>query len=170
MIDRINPLWVFKGTKGQMFLSTLVYTDNLAECDQEFKAAIAVPASEAIASSQIKSFASYVKRIGDQRVASGGNESVQPNMNSAPFLLSYFWHIQERDVWPFYYRHAIDIMTDLELWCPSGHLAADYLAYKHVHETLTAAFTKESGEYLEPHKVDHLFWFTPRGWIPGLST
>jgi len=72
-INKRNELWGFKGIKAQMFFNMVVnVADDAKECDQELKSALAVPANEQIASSRIKTFLSYTKRLGEQWVG-GGN-------------------------------------------------------------------------------------------------
>jgi hypothetical protein len=158
-INKRNELWGFKGIKGQMFFNLLLnVTDDESECDQEVKTAIAVPSNEEMASSRIKTFSSYVKRIGEQHVEAGGSKHGKPNVSSVPFFLSYFWQIQERDTWPIYYTNSVNVMNDLNLWQPTGELAADYIAYKHLNETLTKVFAKESGRSFGLYDVEHVFW------------
>ena len=63
--NKINPLWGFKGIKGQMFFNMVFnVADNLEELDQELKVALQVPENEELASRRIKTFESYVKRLG----------------------------------------------------------------------------------------------------------
>jgi hypothetical protein len=159
-INKQNEFWGFKGIKGQMFFNMVVnVADDLQECDQELKAAIAVPANEDLASSRIKTFASYVKRIGERHVESGGTKHGRPKLGSVPFFLSYFWQIQERDVWPVFYTNSVNTMIDLNLWQPTEELAADYIAYKHIHEELAELFTQRSGSEFGLYEVEHVFWF-----------
>jgi hypothetical protein len=159
-INKQKEFWGFKGIKGQIFFNMVVnVADDLQECDQELKAAIASPANEDLASSRIKTFASYVKRIGERHVESGGTKHGRPKLGSVPFFLSYFWQIQERDVWPVFYTNSVNTMIDLNLWQPTEELAADYLAYKHIHEELAGLFTKRSGRKFGLYEVEHVFWF-----------
>ena len=65
-------------------------------------------------------------------------------MGSVPFFLSYFWQIQDREVWPVYYTNAVQTMTDLNIWQPSDDIAEDYLAFKQIHEVLAKLFTETS--------------------------
>jgi hypothetical protein len=158
-INKRNELWGFKGIKGQMFFNLLLnVADDENECDQEVKTAIAVPTNEDMASSRIKTFSSYVKRIAEQHVEAGGSKHGKPNVSSVPFFLTYFWQIQERDVWPIYYTNSVNVMSDLNLWQPTGELAADYIAYKHLNETLAEVFTKEGGRSFGLYEVEHVFW------------
>ena len=159
-INKQKQFWGFKGVKGQMFFNMVVnVADDLQECDQELKAAIAVPANEDLASSRIKTFASYVKRIGERHVEPGGTKHGRPKLESVPFFLSYFWQIQERDGWPVFYTNSVYTMIDLNLWQPSEELAADYATYKHIHEELAAVFTERSGHKFGLYGVEHVFWF-----------
>ncbi|MGC2237985.1 MAG: hypothetical protein WA584_17630 [Pyrinomonadaceae bacterium] len=159
-INKRNELWGFKGIKGQMFFNLIINSaDNESECDQELKAAIAVPNNEEIASSRIKNFASYVKRIGTQHVDAGGSKHSKPNLSSVPYFLSYFWQIQAPEIWPVYYTNSVNVMNDLNLWQPVGELSADYIIYKHINEKLADIFTKESGKKFGFYDVEHVFWY-----------
>lgn len=158
-INKRNELWGFKGIKGQMFFNLILnVADDESECDQEVKTAIAVPANEEIASSRIKTFASYIKRIGEQHVEAGGSKHGRPNVSSVPFFLSYFWQIQDRGAWPIYYTNSVNVMSDLNLWQPTGELATDYITYKQINENLAEVFTRESGRSFSLYDVEHVFW------------
>lgn len=164
-LNKRNELWGFKGIKGQMFFNMVVnVADDADECDQELKAALAVPANEQIASSRIKTFASYAKRLGEQWVEAGNTRHGAPRLGSVPFFLSYFWQIAERDTWPVYYTTSVQAMTDLNLWQPTGDLAEDYLAFKHIHDELVVLFSEKSSQPFDLYKVEHVFW--PQGGNP----
>jgi hypothetical protein len=159
-INKRNELWGFKGIKGQMFFNMVVnVADDLTKCDQEIKAAIKVPTNEEIAYNQIKTFSSYVNRVGEHHLQSGGTKAERPKPGSVPFFLSYFWQIQERDVWPIFYTSCVNAMNDLNLWLPTEEPAVDYLAYKQIHEELGQVFTKESGRHFGLYDVEHVLWF-----------
>jgi hypothetical protein len=159
-INKRNPLWGFSGIKGQMFFNVMVNTaDDLAECDQELKSALVVPENEQIASSRIKTFASFIKRIGDQWVEAGNNKRGTPKQSSILFFLSYFWQIQDRNVWPVYYTHSVQTMSDLNLWQPSEELSKDYLDFKHIHEELGDIYSKETNQKYDLYMIEHVFWY-----------
>lgn len=159
-INKRNEYWGFKGIKGQMFFNMVVnVADDLSECDQELKAAIALPSGEDIARSRIKTFHSYVRRIGEAFVEGGGSKQGRPNPGSIPFFLSYFWQIQDRAVWPVYYTNSVNTMIDLNLWQPSDEPAEDYIAYKNIQEELAILLTKSSGRSFDLYGVEHVFWF-----------
>jgi len=159
-INKRNEFWGFKGIKGQMFFNMVQnVADDPGECDQELKSALAVPANDQIASSRMKTFANYVKRLGDQWVERGNTRYGAPKQGSVPFFLSYFWQIQDRDTWPVYYTNSVNTMTDLNLWRPSEDLAEDYLAFKRIHEDLAVLFAETSKRKFTHYDVEHVFWF-----------
>jgi hypothetical protein len=158
--SKTNWLWGFKGIKGQMFFNMVVNrADDAEKCDHELKSALAVPADEQIASSKIKTFLSYINRLGEQWVSSGKTRHGRPKVGSVPFFLSYFWQIQAREVWPIFYTNAVQAMTDLNIWQPSGDIAEDYLKFKQVHEALIKLFSENSKRPFNLYDVEHVFWF-----------
>jgi len=159
-LNKRNELWGFKGIKGQMFFNMVVNAANDSkECEQECKSAMAAPANEQIGISRIRNFASYINRIGDQWVEAGNTRHGAPKTGSIPFFLSYFWQIQDRDVWPVYYTNSVNTMIDLNLWQPSEDLAEDYIRFKQLHEELGTLFTRASGQRFDLYGVEHVFWF-----------
>lgn len=159
-INMRNNHWGFNGIKGQMFFNIVFnVADDIEECSSEIKSAIKLPDSEQMASSRIKSFISYVKRLGDQWIEAGNGKRGAPKISSIPFFLSYFWQIQNRDVWPVYYTNSVNTTQDLNLWQPSEDLAQDYLTFKRIHEELTELFSRNSNEDFDLYKVEHVFWY-----------
>ncbi len=157
--NKRHECWGFRGTKGQMFFNMVFnVADEKGELDQELKAAITVPANEQVASSRIKTFASYVNRLRSQWLEAGGTGYKSPKLPSIPFFISYFWQIQERDLWPVYYTSAVNTLADLNIWKPSGDRAADYTSFKQVHEELAALFSEATGRPFSLYDVEHVFW------------
>lgn len=162
-VDSINKRhehWGFKGIKGQMFfnMATNVASDP-AEFDAELKAAITVPPSEDIARSRLLTFASYIRRLGEQHIEAGGTKHGRPQIGSVLLFVSYFWQIQDRDTWPMYYTNAVSTMVDLNLWQPSDSLADNYIQFKHIYEELVAVFGEAAGRPFTLYDVEHVFWF-----------
>lgn len=159
-INKRNELWGFKGIKGQMFFNMVVnVADNEEECDQELKSALTVPQNEHIAFSRIKTFSSYIKRLGEQWVDAGNTKYGSPKMGSIPFFLSYFWQIQAREVWPVYYTSSVQTMTDLNIWHPSEDISDDYITFKKIHESLAKLFSEVSNRPFGLYDVEHVLWF-----------
>jgi hypothetical protein len=158
--NKSNRYWGFQGIKGQMFFNMVVnVADDVEKCDEELKSALTVPASEQAASAKIKSIQNYVKRLGELWVSGGNTRHGAPKAGSIPFFLSYFWQIQNRDVWPVYYTNAVQTMTDLNIWQPSGDIAEDYLTFKRIHEVLAKVFGDASKGPFGLYDVEHVFWF-----------
>ena len=159
-INKRHSYWGFRGIKEQMFFNLVVKVAiDLDECDEELKAAIKAPESEKIASSRIKTFGSYVKRIGQDWVEAGNDKRGCPKVSSAPFFLSYFWQIQDNNTWPIYYTNSVQTMDDLNLWTETGDLGADYITFKNIHEELTVLFMETSGRSFNLYTIEHLFWY-----------
>jgi hypothetical protein len=170
-INKKNELWGFKGIKGQMFFNIVFnVADNIDECNAEIKSAITLPENEQMASSRIKNFTSYVKRLGDQWVEAGNGKRGTPKISSIPFFLSYFWQIQNRDVWPVYYTNSVNMMQDLNLWQPSGDLSQDYLSFKRIQEELVQIFSRNSNNDFKLYKVEHVFWYKANKEEPSIAT
>ena len=159
-LNKRNSYWGFKGIKGQMFFN-LVFkvADDLEECNEELKSAIMAPENEKIASSRLKTFASYIKRLGLEWVDAGNDSRGCPKISSIPFFLSYFWQVQDHHTWPVYYTNSVETMKDLNLWEEPGDLGDAYVKFKHIHEELGELFTKESGKPFNLYTVEHVFWF-----------
>ena len=158
--NKRNEYWGFKGIKGQMFFNMVVnVADNREECDHELKAAIALPSNEQIAASRIKTFSSYVKRLGEQWGQAGNTGHGAPKVGSIPFFLSYFWQIQDRLTFPVYYTTNVQAMMDLNVWHPTGELADDYLIFKHIHEELKKLYSDSAGREITLYDIEHVFWY-----------
>jgi hypothetical protein len=159
-LNKRNSYWGFKGIKGQMFFNLIVkVAEDLEECDEELKSAITIPENEKIASSRLKTFASYIKRLGQEWVDAGNDSRGCPKVSSIPFFLSYFWQIQDCRTWPVYYTNGVETMKDLNLWEEPDDFGDAYVKFKHIHEELKELFTKESGKPFNLYTVEHVFWF-----------
>jgi hypothetical protein len=163
-VDSINKrhnLWGFRGIKGQMFFNMLVnVADDQAELDQELKSVLVLPTSDEIAASRLRTFSSYVRRVGEQHVDAGGSKAGRPKVSSVPFFVSYYWQIIDRDNWPVFYTSSVDKTVDLNLWQPEDDIATDYINYKKLYEQLSDLFSQESGRRFSLYDVEHVFWFT----------
>lgn len=159
-INKRNNYWGFKGIKGQMFFNMVTnVADDEGECDQELKSAIQAPQNDQIASSKIKNFLSYVKRLGDQWTEAGNTRYGRPKSGSIPFFLSWFWQVQAATAWPVYYTAGVNALNDLNLWQPTEDLAANYLTFKQIHEELKVLLTGELGKSATLYDVEHVLWF-----------
>jgi len=156
-INKRNEYWGFKGIKGQMFFNMVVnMAGDEAECDQELKAVLAKPDNDDMGRSRIRTFASYIRRLGDQHVEGGGSKRGRPKLGSVPFFVSYFWQVQDRHTWPVYYTNSVQTMRDMNLWEPPEDLGEAYVQFKRIHEELAQLFSTESGRQFDHYMVEHV--------------
>jgi hypothetical protein len=162
-IDRINKqheLWGFKGIKGQMFFNLAFNAaEDIGELTAELQAAIAVPETEDIARSRIRTFSSYVRRIGDALVEAGGSKHARPKLSSVPFFLSYFWQIQSPEVWAVYYTNSVQVLTDLNLLEPLEDLSEAYIQFQQLHVRLQEVFSRAGHRPFTLYDVEHVWWY-----------
>ena len=162
-INKRNHFWGFRGFKGQMFFNMVVNAaqevNGINECIKALKSVFSLPASENDASSRLETFERYVNGLGDAWVNAGNTRHKRPKPGSIPFFVSYFWQILDRDVWPVYYTSSVQIMTNLNLWQPSGDNAKDFIDYKKINEELIDLFSRHGGSRYNFYKVEHVFWF-----------
>lgn len=160
-INKKNELWGFRGIKGQMFFNQLVnVAEDREELIQELRVAIVAPENDLIAASRIRTFMSFVRRLGEQWVESGNSGHGKPRASSVPFFLSYFWQIQNAAAWPIYYTNSIKTMQKLHLWQATNEEPDDYVLYRQLHEELIDIFANASGDQsFDLYKVEHVFWF-----------
>ena len=158
-LNKRHEYWGFKGIKGQMFFNIVTnVADDLEECTSELSVAIAMPRDEAGASSRIKTFNSYVKRLGEQWVEQGNTRHGCPKQGSIPYFLSYFWQLQDATSWPVYYTQSVRALTDRNLFELTGDIAQDYLTYKRTIEALRDLYSKQRREKCDLNFVEHVLW------------
>lgn len=158
-LNKRHEYWGFKGIKGQMFFNMVTnVADDLEECASELRAALAIPRDEAGASSRIKTFNSYAKRLGEQWVDQGHTRHGCPKLGSIPYFLSYFWQLQDASTWPIYYTQSVQALTDRNLFELTGDLAHDYLTYKRTIEALRDLYSERGGEKRDLYFVEHVLW------------
>jgi hypothetical protein len=128
--------------------------------DAELKHALAVPKDENAAAAQLRRFYDYTARVGEELIHAGGNRRSRPKPGSVPFFVSYFWQVQQRDLWPVYYTNSVQVIAALNLWEETGEVGNDYLSYKRLHDALVELFSKTAGRAFSLYDVEHVFWFT----------
>lgn len=103
------PYWGFKGCSGQMQLNQLVKNIEDDEKEPVFKNALRFPKTEKEAQEKIDYFSAY---ISEKRI-SASNASVLPRVGSVAYMLSYFWEIQNKSLWPVFYNSSKIIFDEL---------------------------------------------------------
>jgi hypothetical protein len=158
--NKKSKLWGFQGIKGQMFFNLLFNACvDVDELTAELIAAIALPETEELAKSRIKTFSSYVRRVGETFVENGGSKYSRPNLSSIPFFLSYFWQIQNADLWPVFFTNSVRVLSDLNLYQLNDDLAVAYITFKHLHQEFQVMFQSKKGYAFSFYDVEHVWWF-----------
>jgi hypothetical protein len=97
-INKQHPHWGFDGFVGGMHFNKLLKAvPEESELEEKLRAVIEPPENEAKARETIDSFAEYTQRLKENDLDS------DPFPKSTLFFLSYFWHIQQPQIWPLYY-------------------------------------------------------------------
>jgi hypothetical protein len=146
-----------------MFFNMLLKaTEGTSDCDTQIKSAIREPENEEAAAARLRSFRDYVVGVGRKVVDAGGGPHGRPKQGSIPFFVSYFWQIQNRDVWPVYYTSTIQVIEGMNLWENTADPGDDYLSYKRLYEGLIDIFSEYAGRSFTLYDVEHVFWFKSR--------
>ena len=64
---------------------------------------------------------------------------------------------------------SVRVMTELNLWQPSGDNAKDFIDYKKINEELIDLFSRHSGSQYDFYKVEHVFWFKSENQYQAVS-
>ena len=169
-LNKQNNYWGFRGIKGQMFFNMLVNcAGDETELGSKLKLAIKAPSNFRDAVDSLELFENYVKQTGEQFVAAGGEPRSKPNSSSIPFFLSYFWQIQQPDVWPVYYTNTVQMLESMNLFEATGETIPDYLTYKDLHEKLVELFSEAAGRKFSLYDVEHVFWFKSGRLLSGAT-
>lgn len=159
-VNKQNQHWGFSGIKGQMFFNMLVkVNEDLSQLDDQLRSAIREPKNDDDAAKSLRKFNAYVVQLGKSFVDGGGEPRSKPKPSSIPFFLSYFWQIQDPDIWPVYYTSTVQMIETMNLWQATGEIGEDYLTYKRLHKTLAELFSEEANRKFTLYDVEHVFWF-----------
>ncbi|MSU58624.1 MAG: hypothetical protein EXS35_10680 [Pedosphaera sp.] len=148
------PFWGFKGTSGQMQLNQLV--KNVVGDDKElvFRKALLVPKTEKEATEKIDSFTAYILEKRSARSAET-NVLSMPRVASVAFVLSYFWELQNKTLWPVSYNSSKRVLDALGLVAGKQETAGqNYIWFVGVMNELASLYKKNVS-----FPVQNPFWF-----------
>jgi hypothetical protein len=155
--DEVGDLWGFKGIKGMMFFNLLHTACELhnINLDELLKPAIQLPSSRDEAYKQMKFFYDKVSEIQgeyeDRRKA--------PNPRSVPYFLTYFWQIQNPEVWPIQYTSMERAFEMLGIWTATDNIVADYESFLNLMNELVDVFSEHAKRPFNLWQVEHVFWY-----------
>ena len=116
-----------KGMSGAMFLNKLVlHVPDQAALQRELLAAVAIPENVQGAQEQISAFLRFL----DGLVSAGEVSKMKLQPGRAPFFLSAWWHLQDREMWPAYYESGRWALAEIGLFSESGDPLQDYFSFR----------------------------------------
>lgn len=161
-IDSINkrhPLWGFKGINGQMFFNMLTKTaiefNKKQELDQALKKSTQSPKNIEESLEIIRQFQEFTNDLGNLH----SDRRSAPRSGSIPYFLSYFWQIQNPNLWPVYYSSSVNSLNELGIWSPTRDIVHDYEEYYSICYDLVDLVNDHSTENVSLWDIEHLFWF-----------
>lgn len=126
-----------KGMSGAMFLNKLViHVPDQVALRRELLAAIAVPETVPAAKEQMSAFLRYL----DGMISAGDVSKMKLQPGRAPFFLSAWWHLQNRELWPAYYESGRGALAEIGLFSESGDPLRDYFSFRDRWLELAAEF------------------------------
>lgn len=132
----------FGGVNGQMFINQIVnYAEDAADLAVLLGRVLRVPADEAEARAKLRELLALVEQI---------RRGAHPAPKRVPYVLSFFWALQDHDQWPCMWTSAEKMLMQLGWLATSSALDDFYLAFRDVVLSLGAP----------PNDVEHtLSWF-----------
>lgn len=116
-----------KGMSGAMFLNKLVlHVPDQTSLRRELLAAVAVPEDVSGAKKQMAAFLRFL----DAMISAGDVSKMKLQPGRAPFFLSAWWHLQNREVWPAYYESGRWALAETGLFSGSGDPLRDYFSFR----------------------------------------
>ncbi len=113
----------FNSAAGQMFLNQIVKAADQEEVAPLLRNVLPVPATDEEAAERITQLVGFV-----EKVKKGG----YPAPARVPFLLSFFWALQDRQRWPMAWPSATRIVGRVGWYVPTGSYVRGYLQYRDI--------------------------------------
>ncbi len=144
--SRANDLWGFRGPSGQMVVNQLAkWSNNTEKTNAQLRESIRQPNSRDEAATKIRAMASFLrKEFPDKKV----------RFASVPFLLSYFWQIDDPNFAPIHFPNSRQVLEAEGLFEANEDLAQSYLDFWERYDELA----KEWSDGFDATK-DCKYWF-----------
>ncbi len=135
----------FVGPNGQMFLRQILAAGEPGEGADLLADVLQAPSTDDGAARKIRDTVAFVDRVGK-----GG----LPAPARAPFLLSFFWSLQDKRRWPAAWPTGVATLRDLGWLVLTNERDADYLSF--------ATVVRDLGE--PPEVEQALHWLSKHRW------
>lgn len=147
-----NNLWGFTGPSGQMFVNQLAkWSKDSDKTNAQLRESMRRPKSREDAAAKIRAMADYLRKEFPQS---------KVRFASVPFLLSYFWQIEDPSFAPMHYPNSRQVLEAEGLFEAGEDLAQSYLDFWERYDDLA----KEWSHGFDPTKdckywfVEHVLW------------
>jgi len=155
-VSRTHPYWGFKGFSGQMQLNQYVNNIEDGAKEKNLKDALELPKTLDEAASKIDALAEYLKEL---KTKTDNPKSI-PRVNQS-FMLSYFWELQNPELYPVFYGSAKNVLENLGFDFKSQETAgAGYKYFAEICYAVRAFFEDKKGvkERNYTWYVEHVLW------------
>ena len=155
-MSRTHPYWGFKGFSGQMQLNQ--YVNNIEDSAKEkcLNDALELPKTLDEAVSKIDTLAEYLTEL---KTKTDNPKSI-PRVNQS-FMLSYFWELQNPELYPVFYGSAKNVLENLGFDFTSQETAGiEYKYFAEICYAIRAFFEDKKGvkERNYTWYVEHVLW------------
>lgn len=152
-INKLNPLWGFRGMNGQMFFNMLSNSakskDSLSEL---LKHVLKCPENINSAKDKINTLIEFIKTDTSPR-----DKRSTPRTKSSLYFLSYFWQIQAPERYPIFYNSLEQTLTELDFLQYNDNLSDYYGNFYNISFELQNLFIA-NGVKANLWYVEHVFW------------
>jgi hypothetical protein len=154
--NKRNNLWGFTAMKGQMFFNQLVkyneqqidkLTSVLASC-------IVKPNNLQEALTKIEKLESFCKVAYEK--AEDRRKTANPN--SVGYFLSYFWQVQNPEVWAILYTSQIRAYQELDIWEEKSNQKETYQFFYQLNEEIRIVLKDYTKASISNWDIEHAFW------------
>lgn len=124
------------GFGGGMVLNKLVkHVPDHATLTAKLKDALRAPVDEAEAERQIREFLDYLAALETTNVTT----AIKPDMSRVPFFVPFWWHIQNPQAWPIYYKSTRAAFIATGVFEEAAEIADQYTRFRRVFLALARA-------------------------------
>jgi energy-coupling factor transporter ATP-binding protein EcfA2 len=125
-----QPHWGFKGF-AQMQLNQYAKVAQAAnlvgDAERVLRAALPAPSTDEDARSALRELVDITQKLADEAALLGVGK---PAPGRVPFVVSYFWEAQDRDLWPVAYRASKEVLAKHGLYREADNPADSYVALR----------------------------------------
>lgn len=155
--NKRNNLWGFPAIKGQMFFNQLTKNnqDSINELTQLLQLTILEPKNLDSALEKLTKLEKFCRK----RFDNSTDKRKIAHPESVCYFLSYFWQIQNPDLWPIFYTSQINAYQSLGLWEEKKRSQPEaYQEFYRINEAIRVSLSKYAKTALNNWDIEHALW------------